>query len=229
MHIIQQCRNRIVILYITLQGCEALSHLVLKSLCRSQAIPILPHRVRVLTYSKFSWNRVDYYIGHASVDQRLGSYFGDLILESTKEGTLFKWYLWCMYVHVFVRVFTHGMHKYEDTSNWLYLCGFELLQKSCQGTWKEGISAITLITQDLTCSKYSNRTVINSYSTSITILSDELVVSLPLSRPTIYMHTYHILWLHCCYLVEKVVSCIMGELGMIFNIGQLLEGDYLRK
>ncbi|XP_065916546.1 ryanodine receptor 2-like isoform X2 [Dysidea avara] len=67
------------------EGCVALSHLVLKSLCRTQTIPILPHRVKVLTYSKSYWNRVDYYISHASVDQRLGSYFGDLVLETTKE------------------------------------------------------------------------------------------------------------------------------------------------
>ena len=43
----------------------------------------------------------------------------------------------------------------------------------------------------------------------------------------IYVHLYRVY--NVVYIVEKVVSCVLAEMGMIFNISELLEHDHARK
>ena len=62
--------------------------MVLKSLVSDQTVPILPYRLKVLAYSKSYWSRVDYYTDHALVAQQQGSYFGDIVMESLREGSV---------------------------------------------------------------------------------------------------------------------------------------------
>ena len=60
--------------------------MVLRSLVSNHPVPILPYRLKVLAYSKSYWSRVDYYTDHALVAQQQGSYFGDIVMESLREG-----------------------------------------------------------------------------------------------------------------------------------------------
>ena len=60
--------------------------MILRSLASDHPVPTLPYRLKVLAYSKSFWSRVDYYTDHALVAQQQGSYFGDIVMESPREG-----------------------------------------------------------------------------------------------------------------------------------------------
>ena len=62
--------------------------MILRSLVSNHPVPILPYRLKVLAYSKSYWSRVDYYTDHALVAQQQGSYFGDIVMESPREGSV---------------------------------------------------------------------------------------------------------------------------------------------
>ena len=87
--------------------------MILKSLTEDQEIPLLPYRLKVLAYSKSYWSRVDYYTDHVLVAQQQGSYFGDITMESNKEGIC----AWMLQMMLFQFVLYRGTCVLYSTRN----------------------------------------------------------------------------------------------------------------